>query len=132
MDLAAEKSALITLIVVGLSHLFQSRAWVAYFNALYQLGKPGALINGATSLAPGAVFICLRSTSGLAATMLQVFGWLLVAKGTIYLLMPDLAIYSMSQLQRSDGRELRIGGILMLVFAALLGYAIWTTQKVAT
>ena len=127
MERAAEWYALVTCLVVGLSHLLQRQAWADVFAALHRLGKPGAFANGSLSLVLGAAFVATHPVwSGLAA-VLTLFGWLLVLKGAICFLVPSLALRGMGKSGAGKGREFTFGGLLLLAVAGVLGYVLWTS-----
>jgi hypothetical protein len=126
VERAVEWFALATCLVIGLSHLLQPRAWVETYAGLHRLGKAGAFINGGLSLLPGALYVAAHPVWSGPAMALTVFGWLLVLKGTICFLAPTLALRGMSKAGAGTGREFVLGGMLLLAFAAVVGYALWT------
>lgn len=126
MERAAEWYALVTCLVVGLSHVLQSRAWADVFAGLHKLGKPGAFANGGLSLVPGAALVAAHPVWKGPAVVLTIFGWLMVAKGAVCLLAPEKALRSMGRAGAGNGREFMAGGLLLLLVAAVLGYVLWT------
>jgi hypothetical protein len=122
---AAEWYALITFLVVGLSHLLHPRAWAEVFASLHRLGRPGAFVNGGLSLIPGAAFVAAHPVWSGPATVLTLVGWLLVLKGAICLLAPDIALRGMRRAGSGTGRAFVAGGVLCLAAAGLLGYVLW-------
>jgi hypothetical protein len=125
VERAAEWFALVTCAIVGLSHLLQPRAWADVFAALHRLGRPGAFVNGGLSLAPGAAFVATHPVWSGPATVLTVLGWLLLLKGAVCLLAPDLALRSMARGGASGGRGFAAAGLVSLAVAGVLGYALW-------
>ena len=126
MERAAEWYALVTCLVIGLSHLLQPRAWAEVFAALHRLGKPGAFANGGLSLVPGAAFVATHPVWSGPAVVLTVLGWLMVLKGAVCFLAPGLALRSMGRAGAGDGRGFVAGGLVLLAVAGVLGYALWT------
>lgn len=126
MERAAEWFALVTCAVTGLSHLLQPRAWAEAFAALSRLGRPGAFINGGVNLVPGAAYIATHPVWSGPAVVLTVLGWLLVLKGAVCFLAPDLALRSMARGGAGHGRGFAAGGLVLLGVAGVLGYALWT------
>lgn len=127
MERMAEWYALVTFVIVGLSHILQPRGWAEVFALLHRLGKPGAFANGGLSLVPGAAFVAAHPVWSGPALVLTILGWLLVVKGAINLLTPSVALWGMGRAGAGDGREFVVGGILCLAVAALLGYVLWST-----
>jgi hypothetical protein len=125
VERAAEWFALVTCLVVGLSHLMQPQAWAEAFAALHRLGKPGAFTNGGLSLLPGAVFVTTHPVWSGPAMVLTLLGWLLVLKGAVCFLAPELALRGMGRAGAGKGREFTGGGLLLLAVAGVLGYVLW-------
>jgi hypothetical protein len=120
----AEWFALITCLVVGLSHLMQRQAWSEVFASLHRLGKPGAFANGGLNLVSGAAFVAAHPVWSGPAMVLTLLGWLLVLKGTLCFLVPRLALQSMGRAGAGKGRGFVVGGLLLLVVAGVLGYVL--------
>ena len=120
--------ALVTCLVMGLSHLLQPRVWVEAYAVLHQLGRPGALINGGLSLVPGALFVAAHPAFSGPGIVLTVFGWLLVLKGAICLLAPSLALKSIGKAATGTGRDFVIGGLFLLEVAAAVGYSLLSSR----
>jgi hypothetical protein len=118
---------LVTSIVVGLSHILQPTAWGEVYTALYRAGRGGAFANGALSLVPGALVVAGHPVWSGPAAVLTVFGWLLVAKAAVCFLAPDRALASMAV--GASGRGFRVGGCVLLAFAACAGYCLWAGRE---
>jgi uncharacterized protein YjeT (DUF2065 family) len=125
VERAAEWYALVTCLVVGLSHLLYPRAWAEVFAAMHRLGKPGAFVNGGLSLVPGAALVAAHHVWSWPTMALTLFGWLLVLKGAICFLAPSLALRSMSRAGAGKGREFAVGGFVLLAVAGVVGYGLW-------
>ena len=125
MERAAEWFALVTCIIVGLSHIFQSKGWTETFATLHRIGRPGAFANGGLSLVPGAAFVATHNTWSGPATVLTLFGWALVVKGALCFLAPSVALRGMGKAGAGKGREFMAGGAMLLVVAGVLGYVLW-------
>ena len=83
MERAAEWYALVTCLVVGLSHLLQRQAWAETFAALHRLGRPGAFANGGLNLVTGAAFVAAHPVWSGPAVVLTVFGWLQIGRAHV-------------------------------------------------
>ena len=123
---AVEWFALITCAVMGLSHLLRPRDWADVFARLHRLGTPGAFINGAISLYPGAAFVAAHPVWTGPPAALTVLACALVLKGAVCFLAPAAALRSMERGATDTGRKFRAGGVLMLAFSGFLGYVLWT------
>ena len=125
MERAAELYALVTCVVVGLSHVLQPRAWAEAFAAMHRAGRPGAFANGGLSLVPGAAFVATHPVWSGPAVVLTILGWALVVKGALCLLAPGVALRGMGRAGAGSGREFVAGGVLLLAVAGVLGYVLW-------
>jgi hypothetical protein len=125
MERAAEWFALVTCLVMGLSHLMQPRAWAEVFAALHRLGKPGAFLNGGLNLVPGAVYVAAHPVWSGPAVVLTLLGWLLVLKAAVCFLAPNLALRSMGRAGAGNGRAFAVAGLLLLAVAGVVGYVLW-------
>ncbi len=125
MERTAEWYALVTCVVMGLSHLLHQQAWAEVFAALHRLGKPGAFANGSFNLVPGAAFVAAHPVWSGPAVVLTILGWLLVLKGAICFLAPSLALRSMERAGEGKVGEFAVAGFVLLTIAAILGYVLW-------
>lgn len=126
VERAVEWFALLTSVVVGLSHILQPRAWADAFAALHRLGKPGAFINGTVNLVAGAVFVAAHPVWSGPAVVLTLLGWALVLKGAFNFLAPSLALRGMSKAGAFRGHEFAVAGSVLMALAGVLGYALWS------
>jgi hypothetical protein len=81
VERAVEVFVAATSLIVGASHALRPGVWVEFFAALRRLGRPGAILNGASSLVPGAAILAGHWVWSWPGVPLTVFGCLLVAKG---------------------------------------------------
>jgi hypothetical protein len=110
--------------VIGASHLFRSDDWAAAYGRLHDLGRPAAFINGGLHLAAGAAIIAALQTLAWPDIVLTVFGCLLVVKGTVCFLAPDLALKSMRH-GAEHPRGFKFGGLLLIAVGAWASYCAW-------
>jgi hypothetical protein len=129
VERATEWFALLTCLIVGLSHLLLPRAWTEVFAAMHRLGRPGAFANGGLSLIPGAVFVAAHPVWSGPAVVLTVLGWALVLKGAICFLAPSIALRSMGRAGAGNGRGFVVGGVLLLALAGVLAYVLWAERS---
>jgi hypothetical protein len=123
VDRAIEWFVALTALIVGLSHIVQARTWVEFFGVLHRLVRPGAFVNGAIHLVPGAVVIAGHPDWSWPGAPLTALGWLLVVKGTTCFLAPDLALRSMERAPSRPG--FAAAGVVLLAIGAWAGYCAW-------
>ena len=69
MERAIQIFAVVNLVVIGLSHVAQPRAWAEFFVALREKGDRGVFVVGFMSLAFGSLIVAFHNVwSGLPST----------------------------------------------------------------
>ncbi len=125
MQQAIQLFAAINFLVIGLSHVFQHRAWAEFFVLLHRQGRPGAFANGFLSLITGSLIVAFHNVWSGIPVILTVLGWLMVLKAVIVFLAPNLGLRSMAQVRPDNSRKLIIAGVILIVVAVALGYSLW-------
>jgi hypothetical protein len=115
----------VTALIVGASHLLRPKDWAETFRQLHDCGRPGAFINGTLTLIPGAALVATHRSWEWPGAVLTGFGWLLVSKGVVCLLAPDLALRSMAR-GASSPRGFIVGGVLLLAIGVWGCYCLWS------
>jgi uncharacterized protein YjeT (DUF2065 family) len=121
MEQATQVFAAISFPVIGLSHLVQPKAWVAFFQALAARGTPGAFLEGFLLLNFGAFIVAFHNVWHGPAVVLTLVGWAQVLKGIGRFVAPQLALRVMQRATPERAWHFRIGG----VFALLLSGFLW-------
>ena len=124
MEKGVEWFVAVTAAVVGMSHLLRPGDWAEAFRQLHRCGRPGAFINGALSLAAGAVIVAGHGSWTWPGAVLTAFGWLLIAKSAVCFLAPDKALRSMERGGRSP-RGFVAAGLLLLAVAGWTCCSLW-------
>ena len=122
MERAVEWFVALTSLTVGASHIVRADAWVEVYGALHRGGRPGAFVNGALSLATGAAVVAGHGAWSWPGGVLTAFGWLLVAKGVMCFLAPDVALRSMERAPSRAGFV--AAGVMLLAVGAWAGYCL--------
>jgi hypothetical protein len=121
---AVEWYLAITALAVGASHVARPRDWAGVFSHLHRWGRPGAFVNGGLSLAPGAGVVAGHGSWAWPGGVLTAFGWLLVVKGLVCLLLPDKALRSMARGAESP-RGFVAAGVGALAVGGWACYCLW-------
>ena len=124
MEQAIQLFAAINLPVLGLSHVFQHRAWAEFFVLLHRQGRPGAFANGCRSRGTGALIGGFYNVWSGIPVILTVLGWSFVLKAAVVFIAPNLGLRSMAQVRPDKSRKLIIPGVIMIVVALALGYSL--------
>jgi uncharacterized protein YjeT (DUF2065 family) len=122
MELATQRLATVALLVIGLSHAVQCRAWARFFMMLREKGEAGVLANALLHFWPGLLIASFHDVWTGIPLILTVYGWLLVLKGTLYLLWPPIWLRAMSLVSEANARKFAIAGVPLIAFGFLLGW----------
>jgi hypothetical protein len=121
MQQGTQVFAAVSLLVIGLSHLLQPKAWVTYFQSLAAQGASGAFIEGFLCLTFGGIIVGFHNVWHGPALVLTLLGWAQVLKGLGRFVAPRLAIQVMARASLERAWIFQVGG----VFALLLSGFIW-------
>jgi hypothetical protein len=124
MERAVEWFVAVTAVVVGASHLLRPGDWTETYRQLHRLGRPGAFVNGALHLVPGAAVVAGHGSWAWPGAVLTALGWLLVAKSAVCFLAPDKALRSMGRGGDSP-RGFVAAGLLLLALAGWACYCLY-------
>ncbi len=127
MQQAIEVFAAINFLVIGLSHVFQHRAWAEFFILLHGQGRPGAFANGFLSLFTGTLIVAFHNVWSGIPVVLTLIGWAMVLKGAVVFIAPDWGLRSMALVRRENSRMFIVPGVILIVVAVVLGYSLWRT-----
>ncbi|MFN0113015.1 MAG: hypothetical protein ACKVZH_29495 [Blastocatellia bacterium] len=125
MELAIQKLAVINLLVIGLSHIFQPRAWAEFFIRWRERGEVGVFYTAFLHLPIGSLIVSFHNVwSGIPA-VLTVLGWGWVLKGLLYFVYPKHGLRMLNRVTIERSWEFIIPGVIMAVYAALLAFNIY-------
>ena len=124
MERGVEIFAAINLIVMGASHVVAAAAWKEFFTLLHSKGVAGSIMNCFLSIGFGGFVVAFHpGFEGIAPSILTLYGWASLLKGTVYLLVPALGVRSIETPTRKDPRLFVVPGVLMMTLGvALLAY----------
>jgi hypothetical protein len=126
MEEGVEKLAIISFLLIGLSHIFQPAVWVRFFIEMREKGEPGAFLNGFMHFPLGALIVAFHNVWKGIPLVLTVIGYAMLVKGLVCFVFPKLALKSLSRASMERSHELVIGGILFVVLAGLFSYSLLT------
>ncbi len=129
MEQATQLFAAISFLVIGLSHLGQPKAWVAFFQALAARGTPGVFLEGFLLLNFGAFIVAFHNVWEGPALWFTLIGWSQVIKGTVRFLAPQISLRAMQRITLERARNFQVGGVISL---AISGFLWWLRFSAAT
>ena len=122
MEQAIQLFAAIGFLVIGLSHIAQPKAWVAFFQALGARGTTGVFLEGFLLLNFGAIVVAFHNVWHGPAIVLTLVGWAQVLKGLGRFVAPQLALRVMQRVSPERAWHFQAGGAFALL---LSGYLWW-------
>lgn len=122
MEQATQVFAAVSFLVIGLSHLAQPNAWVAYYQALAARGTPGVFLEGFLLLNFGAFIVAFHNVWDGPAMVLTLIGWSQLLKGAGRFLAPEAALRVMQRITPERAWYFQAGGVFAL---ALSGFLWW-------
>ena len=122
MEKGIELYVAVTLLVIGLSHLFQPKGWVAFYADLVAKGVTGAFAEGFLCLSFGGIIVAFHNVWRGPAIVLTLVGWGQVFKGLVRFVAPQVALKRMASITPERAWLFQAGGVFAL---ALSGYMWW-------
>ena len=120
MKQAIQVFAAIAFLAIGLSHLAQPKAWVAFYQALAARGTTGAFLEGFLLLNFGAIIVAFHNVWHGPALVLTVIGWSQVLKGVGRFVAPEAALRVMRRVTLERAWYFQVGGAFALLLSAFL------------
>ena len=110
--------AALSFLVIGLSHIFQARAWVAYFQTLVAKGTTGAFFEGFLLLNFGAFIAAFHNVWHGPEIVLTLVGWTQLIKGAVRFVAPTLALRVMARMTMERAWQIQASGGFALALSA--------------
>ena len=126
MERATEVFAAVFLLVIGLSHVAQPRAWVEFFVWLRGKGHAGVFVNGFLSLGFGSFIAAFHNVWNGLPVILTLLGWAQVLKGLLSFVAPQVALWGLARVSSERAWHFVVGGALALALSAALWYIVLT------
>jgi hypothetical protein len=111
--------------IMGISHIAQPRMWADFFAAVHRQGHAGLVAKVMlVELWPALLIVTLHQVWSGPAIVLTIYGWLLLIKVAVSLVLPSLPMRALAIPSRSPKRAFVPGGIALLAVAALTAFAL--------
>lgn len=128
MERALQVYAVINFAVIGLSHVMQPRAWVAFFAWLRERGEAGVFATAFLSLLFGSLVVSFHNVWTGIPVLLTLVGWAQVLKAFLYFTFPAFGLRKLHIPSPERAGLFVVPGVLFLLLAAALGYHLWATS----
>ena len=128
MERAVEVFAIINLVIIGLSHIFQTHAWVDFFLPLRERGHAGVFVAAFLSLWFGSIVVAFHNVWTGIPVVLTLLGWAQVIKAFIYFVFTSVGLRKLQTPSHERAHLFIYPGVVFLVLAGLLGYHLIATR----
>lgn len=116
---------LISSLIIGVSHIVQPGLWGEYFTDLRARGRAGLVTKILqVELWPALLIVSLHQVWAGPAIVVTIYGWLLLVKVTVGLILPNLGMASMAIPERAP-KSFVPAGVVMLAIGAAAGAALF-------
>lgn len=122
METSVEKLVAINFFVIGLSHIFQPRAWVRFFILLREKQEVGSLLNGFVHFPLGAFIVAFHNVWHGIPTVVTVIGWGLLVKSTLYFVHPRHGTRMLATVSLERSWQFVVAGVMSVALAGLILY----------
>ncbi len=128
MERAVQVFAIINLVIIGLSHIFQTHAWVDFFVPLRERGRAGVFVAAFMSLWFGSIIVAFHNVWTGIPIVLTLLGWAQVLKAFIYFVFPEFGLRKLQLPSHERAHQFIYPGVVFLGLAGLLGYHLFVTR----
>ena len=104
--------------IIGLSHLVRPRVWVDFFLYLREKGEIAAFLNAFIHIPLGLLIVAFHNVWTWPQLIVTLVGWSLTIKGTLYFLVPELALRTMGRVSPGRAWEFQAAGGFALALSA--------------
>ncbi|MFK7773202.1 MAG: hypothetical protein AB8F94_13725 [Saprospiraceae bacterium] len=112
----------INLAAIGVSHFFQPKSWVSFFQFLHAKKEVGNLFNAMLSLGMGSIIFSFHFIWSGPMILVTIYGLTLTLKGFIYFIFPTVGINSIGKVNMEKAHKFKIVGFIMMAFAFWIFY----------
>jgi uncharacterized protein YjeT (DUF2065 family) len=117
---AIDVFALLNFAIIGLSLVFQPRAWARYFAWMRREGEAGAVIYGLLCLLWGSLIVSFHREWEGFLVLLPLFGTLQMLEGLVFLVAPGFGLRVMGILTEDRLGIFRLLGLIALALAVYI------------
>ncbi len=122
MELAVERFLALSLLVTGLSHALQPRAWIELFIRLRGLGDGGILLVALMHLPFGLLIVTFHNVWHGPGTVVTLLGWGLTLKGSLYFFFPAVGRWGLRRVAPGRAFEFILAGLAATALAVFIAW----------
>lgn len=122
METSIQKFVAISYLVIGLSHIFQPRAWTRFFMMFRDKGEVGSLLSALLHFPMGVLIVSFHNVWSGIPLIVTIMGWGLVIKGLIYFTYPKHGVRVLSRVSMERSWEFVVAGVVAVVLSGVIIY----------
>ena len=124
MEEAIQKLAVISFLLIGLSHIFQPKVWANFFIGIREKKEVGAFINAFVHFPLGALIVAFHNVWRGIPMILTLIGYALLLKGFINFVFPSFALKSLDRVSLEKSWGFVVAGVFSMSLAFLFLYSL--------
>lgn len=125
MEAAVQKFTILSLFIVGLSHVLQPRPWAELFLILRGKGAAGVFMVALLHLPIGLTIVSFHNVWIGVPMVVTILGWCWTVKGFLYLCFPRVGQWGLARVSIERAHEFQIPGVVFVLLSLWLGYSLW-------
>jgi hypothetical protein len=125
VDIAIEKLVAISFFVIGLSHIFQPRAWIEFFIRFRDKGAVGSLQLGLLHLPLALLIVSFHNIWHGLPVVVTLVGWGQLLKSFLYLMYPKHGLRMLSLVSIERSWQFVLGGMFAVAISGVIFFSLW-------
>ena len=121
MELAVERIAALSFILIGLSHLAAPAAWAGLFAGWRAEGAVGGIRNGLLNAPLAFLLVGFHQVYTWPQILITATGWALLLKTATNLLAPAWSIRNQAKVDKGEPWRYRVAGVFAVAVGLLFG-----------
>ena len=125
MEIGIERLVAACFLVVGLSHIFQPRAWAEFFIRFRERGAAGSLQLGLLHLPLALLIVAFHNIWHGLPVIVTIIGWAQLLKSFLYLAYPKHGLRMLGMVRLERSWQFVVGGVFSLIISGLTFFSLW-------
>ena len=122
METGIERLTALAFIIIGISHVAAPRAWVRFFIDMRTKGEIAGILNAFVHLPLGLLILAFHPVWSGTGLLVTLIGCGLTLKGTINVLWPSLATWSMARVSEDKAWHFQVAGAASVAVGVFIGW----------
>ena len=120
MQTSIEIITAIAMLIVGVSHVTQPRAWVEFFTIAREKGHAGVIAVGMLHLPTAMVIVATHRIWHGVPIIVTLLGFAWLLKAALYMTMPSIGMKSLQRVSIARRHEFVWAGLVLIALAVVI------------